>query len=609
MKKNSIYNKLLVGGAFLLFGGLASCDDFLTVLPTDQITEEDFWKDKNDVSNARAGAYRQMVGTDCLSKVLIWGEFRSDNLTLNDMSKTSVLYLQDGILRPTESMFDWTAFYTGINYCNKVLEKGQDMVDDNVDQTFREGDWKPIKAEMYALRALNYFYLVRSFRDVPFVTTSISTDAEARRHKPAATPGAQILGHLIDDLEEAMPYAAGNYGVYGTSENYLRFTRRSIKALLADMYLWRGCMLKHIAEKGDTIVEVNGDSIYSQDKADPIITECFTKAKDYCSDILTDMGTEYKEYLKTYSLSEYTDSDYPPLIFNVARQGSHSMDQAYYSIFGSQYSPESILEWENDPEFIPNKTYSTYLSSYSNSSLNPQWMTGSSRLLNNKSVVDGDGTITGFTKTDVRMLGTLQIQPGVSQSSYPILKNIAIDITPEDWEDMNEGYYTQPNFRVSTSMNANWPVYRMSDVMLMKAEACARLNADLAEGFKLVNTLFERNNPALKATDEEGADPDLTSSRLNDNYADGKTAADLLGLVYRERQREFVAEGKRWFDLVRYAEAENSPKDMLELMLGASSTLKNRLSKLPSLYNPIYSEELKVNPNLVQNSVWDKYTK
>jgi hypothetical protein len=165
-----------------------------------------------------------------------------------------------------------------------------------------------------------------------------------------------------------------------------------------------------------------------------------------------------------------------------------------------------------------------------------------------------------------------------------------------------------------SQMDISWPVYRMSDMMLIKAEAIARLGSGLAEGFKLTNELFKRNNPALKATGTAGADTKLVSDRLTENYAEGKTKADLLKLVYDERQREFVGEGKRWFDLVRYAEAtfgegNKETAQMFDMMLGVTQTLKGRLGKLYSLYNPIYSEELKVNSNLVQNPVWDKYTK
>lgn len=604
-----------MAGAFLLtMGGITSCEDFLTVLPSDQITEDDFWKTKNDLNNARAGAYLHMVKTGSLEKVLIWGEIRSDNLSLNKMDNTSIMYLQDGILRPTESMFDWGNFYTGINYCNKVLERGQKMVDDKTDETLREGDWKPIKAEMLALRALEYFYLVRAYRDVPYITTSISTDAEARKHLPKAIPGAQVLGYLINDLEDALNYAAVNYAGYGDRSNYTRFTRRSIKALLADMYLWRGCMLKKVEEKGDTIVCVNGDSIYTNAAAAPVITDCFTKAKNYSSEILEDMSNEYKQRLETLGEPQYEDGDYAPLIYN-KYSSFGGVDMVYAALFGSggQFSRESILEWPNDVETKYNATYTNYFYQYG-SSKGPQIMVGNSKLLGSKENVDKDGALRGFSKTDARLLGTFLYDPTSSQSSYPVIKHIASTVVIEDWEDMSKG--GDINFRNTDSgMDISWPVYRMSDVMLIKAEAIARLGSGLDEGFKLANELFKRNNPALKATGTAGADPELQSDRLKDDYSEGKSANNLLTLVYNERQREFVGEGKRWFDLVRYAEASytadgsNETKAMFDMMFDVSSTLKNRLKSLYSLYNPIYSEELKVNSNLVQNPVWDKYTK
>ncbi len=630
MKRN-IFNKCLVAGAFLFLGGLTACEDFLTVLPTGQITEEDFWQDKADLDNARAGAYKQATSTPVLEKVLIWGELRSDNLTLNKMDNTSLLYLQEGILRPTEGMFNWAELYKCINYCNKVLERGQQMLDDNVDATLREGDWFPIKAEMQALRALQYFYLVRAYRDVPFITSSISTDADASLHRPAVTSGAVILGSLIEELEGSLSYAAISFAGYGSQTNYTRFTRRSIKALLADMCLWRGCMLTGIEAKGDSITNANGDILKTNPEVAPIATECFTKAKQYCSEILTEMATEYEtEYLSRFNDSEKEITEYrkamhyPFFYFNERYQTDMNdvsgVDEVYANLFGSsgQYSKESILEWPNidGTGSFNNSTYSNYLSSTGNNSFSPGNMTVSNAMLNNSQFVDKDGSYKGFTKTDARLLGTVYLQEN-SQMVYPVLKHFALNIYVKNWADMNEGYSSKPSWRnTSSAFDATWPVYRMSDIALIKAEACARLNTDLKEGFKLTNALFIRNNPALEyvADENNAVDKDLLSNRLDTaGYASGKTAQNLLDLVYLERQRDFVSEGKRWFDLVRYAEAsytkEQGTKPMFDIMLVANSTLRNRCRRLASLYNPIYSEELKVNDNLKQNEVWDKYTK
>ena len=170
MKRNFI-NKLLASSALVLAGGLVSCNDYLTLYPTDSITKEEFWGSKNDVENVRNAAYYQL--TQNTSKILTWGEFRSDNVELNKTDKTEYRYLQDGVLLPDKGMFDWSSMYKGINLCNEVLDNGERMVRDKVDPSFNEGDFAPIKSEMIALRALYYFYLVRAYRDVPFVEHSV----------------------------------------------------------------------------------------------------------------------------------------------------------------------------------------------------------------------------------------------------------------------------------------------------------------------------------------------------------------------------------------------------------------------------------------------------
>ena len=92
-----------------------------------------------------------------------------------------------------------------------------------------------------SLRALYYFYLVRSFRNVPFVRHSISTDAEALVAREKAVPGQEIMDSLIHEVEAVLPTAAINYG--RNSSNKGCWTRTSIHALLADMYLWRAGMV------------------------------------------------------------------------------------------------------------------------------------------------------------------------------------------------------------------------------------------------------------------------------------------------------------------------------------------------------------------------------
>ena len=81
MKKiNYIYKSACLFG--LLAVGLASCEDYLTIYPTDRVVEENFWEDMNDLNGVRYGAYKQMANT--VDKMFIWGDLRSDSYTLNN---------------------------------------------------------------------------------------------------------------------------------------------------------------------------------------------------------------------------------------------------------------------------------------------------------------------------------------------------------------------------------------------------------------------------------------------------------------------------------------------------------------------------------------------
>ena len=633
MKTNNIFKKFLLAGGVALALGLTSCEDFLTVLPTDQNTEDDFWKDKNDLDNVRSAAYLQMTKSDITGRILYWGELRSDNFTQNDMSQSHITYLQQAILQPTQGMFKWSNFYTGINYCNKVLEKGEQMTvpGNEVDPSFRQSDWLPIKAEMHALRGLYYFYLVRAFRDVPYVTKSISTDAEAKESKIGATPGAMILADICDSLELAKTYGAEQYT--STSDTKGRFTKRSIHALLADIYLWRGCMLRKAVEKGDAIVNANGDTL-SQIELDRQMLQCFEKAIENCDYVLAQIQKDYDEdQLLNPTLEEdpNQNKNYPYLGYYSDKVSQYIYDNVYGEIFGSKNSDyEGVFELQYDGDVNGNSAIASYLGKYESGSLKPSAMIGASMLTS--SALSSISPERGFGKTDFRLIQTYNYSTTTSTQMYH--KNIVKSLTITDRKDVTKTTVNGSSYRTTANMDANWPVYRLADVMLIKAEAIARryildpmspnvqASTDkenkkgyaVNEGFKLVNALFCRSNPALKAS---GVEQEFIHERCREDYATRsgniKNATQLLTLVYNERQREFIGEGKRWFDIVRQAEFTNNPTDVLTSFISVPTTVKNRLKQLYSLYVPIHNDEIKINGveyggKLVQNPVWDRYT-
>lgn len=638
MKSNKFYTKFLVAGSLFLGTCLTSCDDYLTVLPTDQITEEDFWKDKNDLDNVRSGAYLQMTSGDVTGRLLYWGELRGDNFVQSDMGNSNVLFLTTGVLKPTDGMFNWASYYTGINYCNKVLENGERMTEEGneVDPSFRRGDWLPIKAEMVALRALYYFNLVKAYRNVPFVTSSISTDAEAYESRIGATQGVEILGTLAEQLEEVKLQAAQNYTTKSDLKG--RFTRRSIHALLADIYLWRGCMLKHSVAKGDSLFNAETGERLAQADLDKLSKECFEKCIQTCDYVLNDIQAEYDEdmsKLPFVMMDENQNEAYPYLSYIYSRGSTSIYDEIYDELFGRKNSTyEAIFELQYDGVNTVNSAIRSYLGKYA-SGVKPGVMKGAGTMC-----TDSYNPAKGFGKTDIRLLETFAYD-GKAGSQQFYHKNVVGSVLVNDILDMKEGGNFS-SYRNEGSESGNWPVYRVADVMMIQAEAIARTvgstaratKADaqkkisgakitrdilaltegekLAEAFRMVNAFFIRSNPALEKTNASVAD-ELKCDRLDETYPVDKSPAQLLQLIYQERQREFIGEGKRWFDIVRQAEAINDNEEVFASYIALPKTTTNRLKNLWSLYVPIYSEEMNINGvdaggKLVQNPVWDRYT-
>ncbi len=91
----------------------------------------------------------------------------------------------------------------------------------------------------------------------------------------------------------------------------------------------------------------------------------------------------------------------------------------------------------------------------------------------------------------------------------------------------------------------DFPYLRYSDILLMKAEALNELNnGPNADAFDAVNQV--RKRARFNGTTELPILPDLQ----------GLAYQDFKDALLLERRHEFVAEGHRWFDLVRFRKLE-----------------------------------------------------
>ena len=183
---------------------LVSCVD-TNITPYGQTTEEDYWQTKSQVAQVVTEAYKAMASVDVVNRLIVWGSFRSDELLLTSEvpatngNRQALSEIKTANIETTNTFSNWGAFYSVINYCNLVIDMSTQTIDR--DPAYTTSDNKLDIAQMKALRALCYFYLVRTFRDVPYITQSYNKSSQEMAIPQ--TPPAQVLEAIIKDLEEA----------------------------------------------------------------------------------------------------------------------------------------------------------------------------------------------------------------------------------------------------------------------------------------------------------------------------------------------------------------------------------------------------------------------
>ncbi len=134
----------------------------------------------------------------------------------------------------------WSDFYQGIARANFLLTKLPDVpMDESV--TAR------MTAETRALRGLYYFDLVRMFKNIPLITTPLSSNEF--NNIPQAEPSA-VFAQIEEDLLAAIPNLPGT--VPATEAG--RLTKGGAQAILGKVYMWQG----KNAEAAAVLREVNG---------------------------------------------------------------------------------------------------------------------------------------------------------------------------------------------------------------------------------------------------------------------------------------------------------------------------------------------------------------
>jgi len=464
---------------------LVACSDWMELVPLDGLVKDEYWESKDDVEAVLMGAYQLFAQQD--EVLFMYGEIRGDMISAGDLLSTERLAIMEGTISPTNSLCDWENFYTVINYCNLVIKYG--AIVQEKDATYSDYEMKGHQAEAIYLRSLAYFYLVRTFKEVPLIVDAIESDADDLF--PSKATEEEVLTQIEADLNVARLGITDNYET--TEENKGRATKGAINALLADIALW---------------------------------------------------NFDYESCLEYVSRVEECEYELMPT-------------SRWFEIFNPGNSVESIYEFQFDESLdqlssMYNLTYLDYF-------------------------LPSESAAEILEPIYIRGVGSMQSQTNV------IWKYI--------------GRYADGHSIRSSSddESVNWIVYRLSDVLLMKAEALSQLNR-FDEALSVINEF----RTARLLTPLESIDPD---------------AGAFEDIIMNERAIEFAFEGKRWFDLLRMGRRNNFQRksELIEILVknvpaSKKLILAAKLKDPMGWYLPIEDDELQRNSNLTQNSYYATYT-
>ena len=538
--------------------GLGSCSDFLEIEPLNDIVLDKFWNEENDVENIVAGCYSGMQNRILIERMIVWGELRSDHLIggTGVQDNINIQNILKENITANSVYTSWGEFYDIINRCNTVLHYSPLVAER--DPNYTETELMATRAEVSAIRDLCYFYLIRTFRDVPYSTQPFLD--ELQQMAMPATKFDAVLDSLITDLENVKSYAVKTYPVSKTNYQCGRITQDAIHAMLAEMYLWKK------------------DYANSVKYADMVID---AKTQRFQDEIDNAGGNS----------SSYKMFEGYPLIYDSYTTGN-LYGNAYGTIFGSGASRESILEliFADDNTRLANHGLSFL---YGNQKTSPGIVKPADFITTDVS----DASYKVFCdKYDTRNYENLY---KMSASQYGVAKYVCksgmVSISSTEITSSASPSYPEEY------CHANWILYRLTDVMLLKAEALVQMvdgdakteanDSLLRAAYDIVSVINKRSNCA--------------TTYMPITYANYSTKSQMENLVFEERARELMFEGKRWYDLVRRSLRDGNTSYLVQQVTRKgsdnASVVQAKLAKMDAIFWPYNLDELKVNPYLVQN--------
>ncbi len=555
--------------------GFVACEDIFNTESTSTINLDNYFESAHDIDNAARGMYDGLQG--CVEKMLIWGEIRGDLVDATEKSSWEIKEFDDLAISASNKYTDWSKFYDVINRANLIIKYADRVVE-------KDFTFKPIEAEQFVAEAVNvrslcYFWLVRSFGDVPFITepfdenyNEFKTDTiwdEDGSFSIESMPifridpldADMILDSLelhlknVEDIERAYPQETDDGGTRNPMVYSSRFKAISNLALQADIKLWRN--------KYQEVIDITNKAF--------------------------DLNHEQ------YSLGDYQGAP-------VCYDNSGNPVQRWIDIFAGEGSlaPEVILEIR----FQSSTPDLNILQKY----------TSRDPLEGGAYIIKPTDKVINYWQEDKfwgkRYIDTMDIMRGYNASFTGEFDSISGKwLNPEIFKFIVAG--TDGKRRNGFESDANWNLYRMADVLCLYCEAYNRLGYYRASIEKLQGTPYWDTRWSFKP-ENEGPMGLRKRACVKEYISSNDPSPDLLEaeeIILEERAKELAFEGRRWFDLIRIAK-----RGQMELFLDEmessvtedkKSYIRSQASNPENWFLP-YNEEARknfINPNYKNKAI------
>ena len=522
--KKILYSVLTV----LALVGTTSCSDFLDDQKPQGVLDSDMVKEPSNVDNLVISAYAVFTtAEDVNSSFSMWNfDVRSDDAYKggNGTSDGDVFHqleIEQGVLTTNWNINDmWVRLYNCISRVNSAISVLETTSDSYQLKDQRLG-------EMKFLRAYAHFLLKRLYKNIPFIMDANLKQEDYNTLSNTEFNNDEGWQQIINDVE----YAYSVLPVKQTDKG--RPSKAAAAAFLTKAYLYKA---------------------YRQD--------------DPSSNQVTSINRE--DLLKVI---EYSNPD-------IYSAGGFDLEADFHNNF----RPET--QYENGVESIWAMQYSIN-DGTKNGNLN--WSYGlivpnipgvtdggcdfykpSQNLVNAyRTDADGHPFIDTFNNKDYDLTQDadprLFLTVGLSGLPYEFNSKYMMDAS-STWSRSNGlyGYYVTLKQNVDPDcgymVKGSWwgtpmnrIVFRYADVLLERAEAYAQLN-ETSEAIKLVNKIRLR---AKQSTGMIANYPSDYGVKFNiSTYNGSYSQEDALKIVKMERRLEMGMESERFFDLVRWGEAE-----------------------------------------------------